>query len=101
MNTVTITVDPQDLLVWAVIGLIAGFLASRVMLGHGLGIVADLLAGLAGAFAGGFLASYFGVSFNVPGYPLVSEVVIAFLGALVVLGLLRLVGAVRPSRARR
>ena len=35
---VSVTLDPESILVWALIGLIAGFLASRVMIGHGLGL---------------------------------------------------------------
>ena len=42
---VSVTLDPGSILVWALIGLIAGFLASKVMTGHGKGIVADIVIG--------------------------------------------------------
>jgi len=48
---VSVTFDPGSILVWALIGLIAGFLASKVMTGHGKGIVADVVIGIIGAFA--------------------------------------------------
>ncbi len=103
LGTVTITLDPYEILVWALIGLVVGFLASRVMLGHGLGIVGDVAVGLIGAVVGGLLADAFGVSFSVPGHPVIAQGIIAFLGAVVLLGLLRLlaVGRRRPRMLRR
>ena len=91
---VTITIDPYTILVWVVIGLVAGFLASKVMLGHGMGLFGDLAVGIIGAFAGGLIASALGVTINVPDHPIVSQIIMAFLGALVLL-LLRLVGVGR------
>jgi uncharacterized membrane protein YeaQ/YmgE (transglycosylase-associated protein family) len=92
LGLVTITLDPVDLLVWALIGLVVGFLATRVMLGHGLGVAADLVVGLVGALAGGFLAQLFGVTFDIPGHPYISEGVIAFLGAVILLAVMRILG---------
>ncbi|MGA8017104.1 MAG: GlsB/YeaQ/YmgE family stress response membrane protein [Candidatus Dormiibacterota bacterium] len=93
MLGVVIALDPSQLLVWVGIGLVAGLVASRVMLGHGLGLVGDILIGLVGAMAGGLLAQVFGVSFTVPGYPLISDAIIAFLGAVILLAIFRLFGA--------
>jgi uncharacterized membrane protein YeaQ/YmgE (transglycosylase-associated protein family) len=87
---VTLQLDVQSLLVWIVVGLVAGFLAGRVMLGHGLGIAADVVVGILGAVIGGLLAAEFGVQVVVPGHPIISEVIVAFLGALILLFLLRL-----------
>jgi uncharacterized membrane protein YeaQ/YmgE (transglycosylase-associated protein family) len=92
LGIITIALDPVELLVWALIGLVVGFLATRVMLGHGLGVGADVVVGLVGALAGGFLAQMFGVTFDIPGHPYISEGVIAFLGAVVLLAALRMVG---------
>lgn len=69
-----------------------GFLASRVMLGHGMGLLGDIVVGIIGAIIGGLLARYFGVSLTVAGHPIVSEILTAFIGALILLTLLRLVG---------
>jgi uncharacterized membrane protein YeaQ/YmgE (transglycosylase-associated protein family) len=79
-------------LVWVVVGLVAGFLASRVMLGHGMGLFLDLLIGILGAILGGALANYFGVHVTITGPPLLSDIIIAFFGALILLLLLRLLG---------
>ena len=98
---VSITFDPESLFVWALIGLIAGFLASRVMTGHGMGLVGDILVGIAGAIGGGFLARYLGVTTAVTSKSIFVEIVIAFLGAVILLALLRVVGVGRRRRMFR
>ena len=74
---VSVTLDPGSLLVWALIGLIAGFLASKVMTGHGKGIVTDIVVGVIGAIAGGFLARYVGITTAATSHSIVVEIVIA------------------------
>lgn len=98
LGAVTITIDPYPIVVWIAVGLVAGLVASRVMLGHGLGILADVLVGIAGALIGGFLAAYFGVTITVPGHPIVTEMIIAFLGSIVLLAVVRLLGIGRRRR---
>jgi len=75
--------------------LIAGWLAGRAMKGGGYGLIGDILVGVIGGLLGGFIASYF---FNV-GDPMsginLPSIVIAFLGAILLLFLLRLVGGRR------
>lgn len=46
------------ILSWFIIGLVAGWLASFVRLGSGLGFVADMSIGISGAILGGFMVSY-------------------------------------------
>jgi uncharacterized membrane protein YeaQ/YmgE (transglycosylase-associated protein family) len=73
-------------LIWLLIGLIAGFLASHVM-GGGHGIVVDILIGLVGAMVGGFILG------NWLGYDpstFIGHVIVAFLGAALLLGLVRM-----------
>jgi uncharacterized membrane protein YeaQ/YmgE (transglycosylase-associated protein family) len=89
---VSVTLDPGSILVWALIGLIAGFLASKVMTGRGKGIVADIVIGVIGAFAGGFLARYLGVTTAITSHSIIVEIVIAFAGAVILLAILRLAG---------
>lgn len=89
---VSVTLDPGSLLVWALIGLIAGFLASKVMTGHGKGIVADIVVGVIGAVAGGFLARYLGITTAATSHSIIVEIVIAFAGAVILLAILRLAG---------
>ncbi|HVC42055.1 MAG TPA: GlsB/YeaQ/YmgE family stress response membrane protein [Candidatus Saccharimonadales bacterium] len=92
LGLVSVTLDPGSLLVWAVIGLIAGFLASKVMTGHGKGVVADIVVGVIGAIAGGFIARYVGVTTAVTSHSMIVEIVIAFAGAVILLAILRLAG---------
>lgn len=99
-GNITISLDPGTILVWALIGLVAGYLASRIMLGHGMGIIADVIVGIIGAISGGIIANYFGVTITVPGHPIISQIIIAFIGAVVLLAILRILGMGRPRRAR-
>jgi uncharacterized membrane protein YeaQ/YmgE (transglycosylase-associated protein family) len=89
---VSVTFDLGSILVWALIGLIAGFLASKVMTGHGKGIVADLVIGVIGAIGGGFLARSIGVTTAATSHSIIVEIVIAFAGAVILLAILRLAG---------
>jgi uncharacterized membrane protein YeaQ/YmgE (transglycosylase-associated protein family) len=71
---------------WILIGLIAGALAGRVVRGRGFGCLVDIIVGIAGAFIGGILVGYF-----VQGAAGFWEsLVVAFIGAVVLLGVLRL-----------
>jgi uncharacterized membrane protein YeaQ/YmgE (transglycosylase-associated protein family) len=96
---VSVTLDPGSILVWALIGLVAGFLASRVMLGHGMGLLGDIVVGIVGAIAGGFLARYLGVTTAATSHSIVAEVIIAFLGAVILLAILRVVGVGKRRRS--
>ena len=88
------TISLSSLLVWVIVGLIAGWLAGKVMTGHGLGILADIVVGIIGAFLGGFIAGIFGfVATN-----LIAEILVAFAGAVILLMILRLVGVGRRGR---
>lgn len=82
----------MSILAWIVVGLIAGFLAGVVMKGGGYGVIGDIVVGVIGGLLGGFIASYF---FNM-GDPMsginLSSILIAFLGSIVFIFLLRLVG---------
>lgn len=89
---VSVTFDLGSILVWALIGLIAGFLASKVMTGHGKGIVADVVIGVIGAIGGGFLARAVGVTTGATSHSIIVEIVIAFAGAVILLAILRLAG---------
>jgi len=78
----------ETLLIWIVIGLIAGWLASAVV-GGGYGVVGDIVVGVVGAFLGGLLFS--GLHIAVPFAGLPGTIFVAFIGAIVLLVLLRLV----------
>jgi uncharacterized membrane protein YeaQ/YmgE (transglycosylase-associated protein family) len=73
-----------DLIVWIIVGLIAGSLASRLVTGKGKGCLADIVIGVLGALIGGWLASQLHVSINV-GLPIIGQIIIAFAGAVILL----------------
>lgn len=70
---------------WLVVGLVAGFLASRVMRGGGYGIIGDIVVGIVGAFIGGWLSSFLGFGDS---YGLIGSIVIAFIGACILIAIL-------------
>ena len=80
----------MGLLSWIVVGAIAGWLAGNLVKGRGFGCLGDIIVGVVGGLVGGFLASQL---FNMPdainGFNL-GSIVVAFLGAVVVIVVLRL-----------
>jgi uncharacterized membrane protein YeaQ/YmgE (transglycosylase-associated protein family) len=80
--------DPKTILTWAVIGIVAGWLASLVMGGGGL--LFYLIVGLLGAVVGGFLAKQFKINLNL-GNATVNDIVVAAIGAIIVLFIARLI----------
>ncbi len=68
---------------WIVFGLIAGFIASKIVNKQGEGFVVDVVLGIVGAVVGGYIMSFFGGTgvngFNIP------SMIVAILGAIVVL----------------
>jgi len=77
----------ESLLVWLVIGAIAGWLAGQIMKGSGFGLVGDIVIGIVGAVVGGWLLPRIGV-FVLGG--MLGEILSAVIGACVVLFLVRL-----------
>ena len=88
-----LNLDFDTILVWILVGLGAGFFASHLALGHGLGLVGNVIAGVVGALVGGFLAGVFHWSITIVGHPILSAMLIAFIGAVIVLLVLRLFNA--------
>ena len=78
----------ESLLIILVVGLIAGWLAGQIVQGTGFGIVGDLLIGVAGAFIGSWLLPQLGLHL---GSGIVSAVIDATIGALLLLLVIRLV----------
>ena len=79
----------MDLLTWLIVGLVAGVLASLLMGGTGYGIIGDIIIGIVGAFVGGWLFSALGVASPFGG--LAGTIFVAFIGAVVLLFVLRLI----------
>lgn len=87
----------MGVLAWMVVGVIAGWLAGLVMRGSGYGLVGDMVLGIVGALVGGFLA---GALFNISnpiGVIDLTTVIVAFLGAVIVVALVRLISTGRPN----
>jgi uncharacterized membrane protein YeaQ/YmgE (transglycosylase-associated protein family) len=85
----------MDLLTWIIVGLVAGVLASLVMGGTGYGIIGDIIIGIVGAFIGGWLFRSLGVASPIGG--LAGVIFVAFIGAVVLIFILRLIrGGRRP-----
>ena len=73
-------------LVWQIaIGILAGFLAGKIMRGRGFGILIDLLLGIVGSILGGFLFRILGLY----SAGLIGQLVVATVGAIVLLFLIR------------
>ncbi len=80
--------DARSLLIFAIVGIVAGFLASFIVGGGGL--VRYLITGVIGAFVGGYLLGALGVNLGISN-PLVSQIVTATIGAVVVVIAARLI----------
>lgn len=91
VNGSPITIDLDSILVWCLVGLVAGFLASHVALGHGLGLFWDIIVGIVGALFGGIvLAGFLHFNIAVAGHPIISAMIMAFIGAAILLIIVRL-----------
>jgi len=85
------------ILVWLILGLVAGWLASLLMGSGGFGIIGDIIFGVLGAIAGGWLASMF-LGLDVTGLNLTS-LAIAVVGAVLVIAVYRALAPGRRSTA--
>ena len=91
INGTPVTLDLDQILVWALVGLVAGFLASHLALGHGLGLFWDIVVGVVGGLFGGIvLAGILHFSIVVAGHPIISAMIMAFIGAAILLLIVRL-----------
>ena len=68
---------------WIVLGLIAGFIASKVVNNQGEGVLVDIILGIVGSVVGGFIFNFFGGA-GVTGFNIYS-LIVAVIGAIVVL----------------
>ena len=80
--------DATAILVWIIVGAVAGWLAGLVVRGFGFGLVGNIVVGILGAVLGGWLFGAIGFSFF-PG--IINSIITAFLGALILLFVVRLI----------
>jgi uncharacterized membrane protein YeaQ/YmgE (transglycosylase-associated protein family) len=68
---------------WLILGLVAGFIGSKIVNKSGSGLIMDIILGVVGAFVGGWIFSFFGHTgvsgLNIP------SLIVATIGAIVVL----------------
>ncbi|MBA3454620.1 MAG: GlsB/YeaQ/YmgE family stress response membrane protein [Deltaproteobacteria bacterium] len=87
----------MEILMWLIIGLVAGVLASMIVGGTGYGIIGDIVVGIVGAFVGGALFRYAG--WSAPFGGMAGTIFVAFIGAIVLLLIINLLrGAATRSR---
>src|SRR6266852_474235 len=77
---------PDGLVIWLLIVLIAGVIASRIMRGGGYGIIGDIIIGLVGAFIGGLLANLLIPNANL-GF--ISSIIVSIIGACILIAIMR------------
>ncbi|MFC4762862.1 GlsB/YeaQ/YmgE family stress response membrane protein [Dyella koreensis] len=77
----------HGIIVWLIIGAVAGWLAGLLVKGGGFGLLVDIVVGIVGAFIGGWLAGMLGISL---GGGLLGSIITATIGAVVLLFVIRL-----------
>jgi uncharacterized membrane protein YeaQ/YmgE (transglycosylase-associated protein family) len=80
--------DLQSLLIFIVVGVVAGWLAGQLVRGGGFGLVGDLVVGVIGALIAGWLFPRLGVSL---GSGIVGAIISSAIGAIILLVIIRLV----------
>jgi uncharacterized membrane protein YeaQ/YmgE (transglycosylase-associated protein family) len=80
--------EAQSVIVWLIVGAIAGWLAGMVVKGGGFGLIGDIIVGIIGAFIAGWLLPQIGI---VIGGGFVGAIINAFIGAVILLIILRLI----------
>jgi uncharacterized membrane protein YeaQ/YmgE (transglycosylase-associated protein family) len=80
--------DPTTIIIWLIVGAIAGWLAGQVVAGGGFGLVGDIIIGIIGALVGGWLLPRLGIYI---GGGFIAAIINAAIGAIIVLLVVRLV----------
>jgi uncharacterized membrane protein YeaQ/YmgE (transglycosylase-associated protein family) len=80
--------DVQAIIIWLIVGAIAGWLAGMVVKGGGYGLIGDIIVGIVGALIAGWLLPHAGI---VIGTGIIAAIIDAFIGAVILLLILRLI----------
>ena len=78
----------QGIILWLIIGAVAGWLAGKIVEGTGFGLIVDIIVGVVGALIGGWLAGVLGIDI---GGGLIGSLIVAVVGAVILLFALRLI----------
>jgi uncharacterized membrane protein YeaQ/YmgE (transglycosylase-associated protein family) len=87
----------DHLLLILLVGLVAGFAATHLVAGHGYGLVGDIIVGIVGALIGflllgAWLSEHVLAPLGIPDASVLGQIIIAFIGAAILLAILRLIG---------
>jgi uncharacterized membrane protein YeaQ/YmgE (transglycosylase-associated protein family) len=82
-----------DIILWIVIGAVAGWIAGELMRGRGFGIVGNIIVGIVGAIIGGLI---FDALDFAPGLGIIGSLIMSLIGAII---LLFIIGLFSRSRA--
>jgi len=80
--------DAQGIIVWLIIGAIAGWLAGTLLRGGGFGLIGDIIVGIIGAVLGGWLAGVLGLHIA---SGMISAIITATVGAIVLILIVRVI----------
>jgi uncharacterized membrane protein YeaQ/YmgE (transglycosylase-associated protein family) len=80
--------DIQSIIIWIIVGAIAGWLAGMVVKGGGFGLIGDIVVGIVGALIAGWLLPQLGI---VIGSGIIAAIIDAFIGAVILLIIIRLI----------
>jgi uncharacterized membrane protein YeaQ/YmgE (transglycosylase-associated protein family) len=78
--------DAHGIIVWLIVGAIAGWLAGTLLKGGGFGLIGDIVVGIIGAFVGGWLAGVLGLHLA---SGLISSIITATVGAVILILIVR------------
>ena len=80
--------DIQSIIIWIIVGAIAGWLAGMVVKGGGFGLIGDIIVGIVGAIIAGWLLPQIGI---VIGGGIIAAIIDAFIGAVILLLIIKLI----------
>jgi uncharacterized membrane protein YeaQ/YmgE (transglycosylase-associated protein family) len=80
--------EAESVVVWLVIGAVAGWLAGMIVKGGGFGLIGDIVVGIVGAVIAGWLLPYLHINI---GSGIVASIIDAVIGAVILLVILRLI----------
>ena len=82
--------EPTSLIIFLLVGLVAGWLAGKLVRGGGYGLLGDMVIGVIGAIIGGYLLPMFGLG-RIITIAILNQILVATIGAVILLLLLRLI----------
>ena len=80
--------DVQGIIIWIIVGAIAGWLAGMVVKGGGFGLIGDIIVGIVGAIIAGWLLPQIGIAI---GSGIIAAIIDAFIGAVILLVIIKLI----------